>query len=223
MLNRRFLTAGRGGWNHPEEYETVRVLYTSGGYYTVPADDWYQMEAFGASGSGGRGISTQEAPFYRAGGGGGGGGGYACSRLWLRAGDVIRVQVTEQAGTVEISTTTGNSYTDLVVTAGEAGGDAAIYDYGQGLPHVDPGSGGNGGKASGGSYVNADGEDGQAGEADMFDTGYAPGGAGGIYGGLSYGAGGNTGGAGGSGTLDEDGAQGEEGSSFYCAIGRAKK
>lgn len=180
--------------SEPSSYNLIGK-YTSNQTWTAPEDGYYQVEAFGASGNGGRGGHYYQTMFLKlsiaGGGGGGGGGGYACSRVKMKKGDTI-VLSTGAVGsntTAEINSSM-ESYSTLTVTSGANGTDTGVSSSG-----ATAGVGGSGGVGSGGNYSNKTGGTGGNGTTKTSATSAATGGSGGTSG---Y-SGGRTGGKGGSG------------------------
>ena len=147
------LLATLGGFpsQEPTAYELIGT-YTTSQTWTAPESGYFQIEVFGASGSGG-------LDYFRNGmmwcGGGGGGGGYACSRIKLKKGDKIIFSPGSVGATsyAEIDSSM-EAYSKMNVTSGANGGNGS---FGNG------GAGGAGGIASGGNYKNANGGAGGAG------------------------------------------------------------
>lgn len=169
----------------PSSYSLIGT-YTSSQTWTAPENGYFQIEVFGASGTGGTGSGG----FINASGGGGGGGGYSCSTgVTLNQGDTIVLTVGAVGSTTKavVNSSYNNSYDHtLQVTSGANGGTAVTYS--------EPGTGGAGGTASGGKTTNKNGNAGGSGTQGMMSA--AAGGAGGTAG---Y-SGGNAGGAGGNGS-----------------------
>lgn len=190
-------------------YETVSASQT----WTAPADGLYKIELFGRSGAGGKGETGTYTTWsngsalelaangYAASGGGGGGGAYCCSnRVNLKKGDTVVISIGTTCTTTINSSV--ESYPVMTCTSGGDGGDGsytrATSSKQSGV--ITPGSGGIGGMASGGTYVNINGTAGSAGgklnkKGDGNYLSAVSGGAGGtpgFTGGTVGGAGGTT-------------------------------
>lgn len=164
----------------PTEY-VLGWTYTSSTTFTAPEDGYYQIELFGKSGSGGTGetgfttyknnagTTYSQHGAWNASGGGGGSGAYCCSRgIKLNKGDTVFIDIDEDC-TVEITSSTDESYSVMKCTAGSDGGSGS---YSKGTTNsswgtVYGGSAGKGGVASGGNAVNTNGKDGTAGSGSM--------------------------------------------------------
>lgn len=188
----------------PSAYNLIGT-YTGNQTWTAPENGYFQIEVFGASGSGGDPSNSY------AGGGGGGGGGYACSRVTLNKGDAIALTVGAVGATTSaaVNSSHNNSYDHtLQVTSGGNGAKASGKT---------PGSGGAGGTGSGGNYANyAGGAGGNGGAGSAYAVG-----AGGNGGTAGY-SGGNVGGKGGqSGIIIVGGeTKGEAGAAGFIKIYR---
>ena len=186
---RRMLLATLGGFpsQEPTAYERIGT-YTTSQTWTAPESGYFQIEVFGASGSGGQYYSSTNMMWC---GGGGGGGGYACSRIKLKKGDKIILSPGSVGATsyAEIDSSM-ETYLKMSVTSGATGGNGS---FGTG------GAGGAGGIASGGNYINANGGTGGAG---------ANGGANRGTGGTAGYSGGNAGGKGAGALANEAGKAG---------------
>lgn len=179
---------------------TLLQTYTDNGTFTAPQKGSFQIEIFGASGSGGTSdrpnkFVDEQGEEYNLGatGGGGGGGGYAVSIVRLCENDVINVVVGRVGGTSSASVVssydTEYNHT-LSVTSGGNGGNGRVSRYSYG------GSAGPGGVASGGNIRNLNGNAGAAGNTPTSDrVGDGP--YYGGHGGAAAVTGGNAGGNGG--------------------------
>lgn len=171
------MLATMGGF--PSEEPTAYTLikkYTASGTFTAPESGYFQIEVFGASGSGG---AVYRGKYYIP-GGGGGGGGYACSRIKLKKGDKVIYTIGRVGATS--SANIGSSveaYNNLQVTSGNNGGNGSESQGGYGR---------SGGYASGGNYANLHGGSGSnAGKnTSQYGKGGSPGYSGGNYGGDGY-------------------------------------
>lgn len=145
----------------PEEPTSYSIIntYTTSQTWTAPEDGYFQIEVFGASGSGGT-TSTYS-------GGGGGGGGYSCSRVTLNKGDTIVLTVGSVGSTTNavVNSSHNNSYDHtLQVTSGANGGNGKSGAAG---------TGGAGGVGSNGNHANATGSAGATGTKGNPFSGYA--------------------------------------------------
>lgn len=158
--------------SQPTSYSLIGT-YSSSQTWTAPEDGYFQIEVFGASGNGGKGV----AYYYPIGpissaasGGGGGGGGKAISRVKLNTGDTIVLTLngvgTDTTAAINSSIET---YNTITVTSGGNGGNVSIS--GTSLSQA---AGGAGGNASGGNYSNANGSSGGDGELKASGASSAP-------------------------------------------------
>lgn len=163
--------------SEPTEYILTDTI-TASQTWTAPADGYYQVEVFGASGSGGVGDSESASTddgwsaLAIAPGGGGGSGGYSQSIFKLKAGDTLIITIGAVGATtsVEPNNTTNEDYDTITITSGANGGNgnaAMTSDDSKNLA----GAGGAGGTASGGNVDNINGNAGTKGTSD-YDTGY---------------------------------------------------
>lgn len=159
--------------SEPTEYILTDTI-TASQTWTVPADGYYQVEVFGASGNGGVGDSESASTddgwsaLAIAPGGGGGSGGYSQSIFKLKAGDTLIITIGAVGATtsVEPNNTTNEDYDTITITSGANGGNGnAVFSTGK----SEGGSGGTGGTASGGNMTNTNGNAGTAGTGD-YDT-----------------------------------------------------
>jgi hypothetical protein len=189
----------------PSAYNLIGT-YTSNQTWTAPESGYFQIEVFGASGSGGTGT----VGLVNASGGGGGGGGYSrSSGVTLNKGDTIVLTIGGVGATTSavVNSSHNNSYDHtLQVTSGANGGDSITY--------TTPGSGGAGGVASGGKTVNTNGNAGSKGQ-QSFASNASPG-----AGGTAAYTGGNAGGAGGTGLTSGSNTPGASGKAGFIKIYR---
>ena len=153
----------------PTEYEQI-YLYTASATFVAPENGWYQIELFGMSGAGNNKVvqsstnvdldydGDDDKGYAQYVGGSGGGGAYSCSNLIkLNKGDVIEI-VIDSTCTVTIHSTTGEVYEVMTCKSGGNGGSPSA------APNTGtPGAAGIGGVATGGNYVNKNGENGNKG------------------------------------------------------------
>jgi len=196
MLSERIrmsMAASEGDFpsQEPTDYELMETVVNSE-TWTAPESGYFQVEVFGASGSGGGfAYCTNDdgTQYFYYTGGGGGGGGYAASRFKLFQGDTLSVAIGTVGATTSVTpnNTTDESYDTMSVTGGGNGGNA-YASYGG---SSSGGAGGAGGAASGGNITNANGNNGSTG-AYSFNkpTRGALGGAAGYTGGNAGGNGG---------------------------------
>ena len=180
----------------PSAYNLIGT-YTANQTWTAPENGYFQIEVFGASGSGGDGSNTRmgtgSSNWQLASGGGGGGGGYSASRVTLNKDDTVVLTV---GGVGSISSAVVNSsYNNshdhtLSVTSGANGGAGSTS-----IVSKTAGSGGAGGTASGGNYANYNGGAGSNGST-AYGNATSKNVTGGTGGTAGY-SGGTTGGAGG--------------------------
>lgn len=180
----------------PSSYNLLSQ-YTASNTWTAPEDGYYQIEVFGASGSGGLSFTynpgSTTSTRKRYGGGGGGGGGYSCSRVKMNKGDTIVLNVGAIGATTSaiINSSYDNSYDHTIqVTSGISGTNAGNTSSSW-FPSYSAGIGGAGGTASGGNYQNANGSAGTDGASTTGNTAAS----GGVGGAAGY-TGGNAGGDG---------------------------
>lgn len=147
----------------PSAYNLIGT-YTANQTWTAPETGYFQIEVFGASGSGGNAITASDRG--KRGGGGGGGGGYACSRIKMNKGDTIVLTVGATGVTTIAKINSGvENYSSPQVTSGANGGKGT---------NSNGGAGGVGGVGSNGNYSNATGgagTNGQNGSAIQGATG----------------------------------------------------
>ena len=189
----------------PSSYNQL-ALITSSQTWTAPEDGWFQIEDFGASGSGGNGYFRYSVYLQSNSGGGGGGGGYAASRIKMSKGDTAEINIGDVGAVTSVLINSSlETYFPLYVTSGANGGSYVVGSSGSN-------SGGDGGVASGGNYANNNGGNGGNGISQQGSV--ASGGAGGAAG---Y-TGGNVGGAGGKGDSSDN--AGEAGKAGFIKIYR---
>ena len=189
----------------PSAYNQL-ALITSSQTWTAPENGWFQIEDFGASGSGGNGYYRYSVYLQSNSGGGGGGGGYAASRIKMSKGDTAEINIGDVGAVTSVLINSSlETYFPLYVTSGANGGSYVVGSSGSN-------SGGAGGVASGGNYANNNGGNGGNGISQQGSV--ASGGAGGAAG---Y-TGGNVGGAGGKG--DSSHNAGEAGKAGFIKIYR---
>ncbi len=162
-------------WTQIQRYAPLRSSHALGNnrdhIFSAPVTATYKVMLFGSSGSGVYGSSGTDTDedgdeiYWVQDGSGGGSGGCAASIVKLNAGDTVDLYIGEGAcelthprtaedSKVVFHPTTGETYSNLVVTAGQ--------------------NGGRGGQASGGNYVNKNGDSGEQGSYDEYN-GYDPG------------------------------------------------
>ncbi len=169
-LRRRMMMDGEtaGFPEVPERYIEIKTI-DGAEEFVVPKDGYYQIEVYGASGSGGAGKHFYNlfGAISMAAAGGGGGGGFSASRVKMRKGDKIFCA----AGAV------GNSSTAKIESSIDRSHNITVYpaENGKEPPHIwdDPkdinlegGNGGAGGKAEGGNFRNFEGLSGGKGSSD---------------------------------------------------------
>jgi len=191
-------------FSSPTAYNIIGT-YTSSQTWTAPESGYFQVEVFGASGSGGAGSGG----FINASGGGGGGGYSSSKGITLNKGDTIVLTIggVGSTTTAVVNSSHNNSYDHtLQVTSGANGGSATTF--------TSPGSGGSGGVASGGKTTNANGGAGGNGVTSSIGKTATPG-----TGGTAGYSGGNVGGAGGPGsTTNGNNTPGSSGSAGFIKI-----
>ena len=184
------MLATLGGF--PSEEPTAYTLiekYTASGTFTAPESGYFQVELFGASGTGGKAYAVSSRKLY--GGGGAGGGGYACSRIKLKKGDIVKYTLGTAGNTSSVIFSSSlETYANIQITSGTNGGAATSSAVG---------AGGAGGNATGGNFSNVNGGKGDNGSSNVITNPYinakqALGGDGGGSGNTA----GNAGGRGGS-------------------------
>ena len=204
--------------SEPSSYNLIGT-YTSSQTWTAPENGYFQIEAFGASGNGGKGGHFYQKLFgsfsIAGSGGGGGGGGYACSRVKMNKGDTVVLTAgavgSDTSATINSSVET---YSALNVTSGGNGTDTGISGM-----TATGGTGGAGGTGSGGNYSNKTGGKGGDGKANSNATSAPAAGTAGT----SAQSGGNSGGKGGTGYSTKTGLTyygGTTGSSGFFKIYR---
>ena len=202
----------------PSSYSLI-AKYTASQTWTAPENGYFQIEAFGASGNGGKGGHFYQKLFgsfsIAGSGGGGGGGGYACSRVKMNKGDTVVLTAgavgSDTSATINSSVET---YSALNVTSGGNGTDTGMSGT-----TMFGGTGGAGGTGSGGNYSNETGGNGGDGIIDSNATSAPAAGTAGT----SAQSGGNSGGKGGTGYSTTTGLtyyDGTAGSSGFFKIYR---
>lgn len=176
----------------PSSYEYM-ALITSSQTWTAPEDGYFQIEVFGASGSGGstegRKNTYGGTVYYGAGGGGGGGGGYSCSRVKMNKGDTIALAVGSVGANTSVQINSSlETYFSIQITSGKNGTNGEMDSWDE-----IGGAGGAGGVASGGNVANNNGAYGGSGSGYQGTDKPSVHGSGGAPGYTE----GNTGGAGG--------------------------
>lgn len=153
----------------PTEYVLIDTI-TESTTFTAPEDGWYQIELFGASGSGGNsdfiGAARGDAERFASSvsGGGGGSGALATSIVPLKKGDSILLDSLAVGETATATITSGydSSYNHtMTCVSGGNGGNADANYFGPDRCTV--GSGGTGGTATGGNVTNINGNKGTSG------------------------------------------------------------
>ena len=161
----------------PSEYVLIDT-YTSAQTWTAPEDGWFQVEVFGASGNGGKGVAKrveedngESYDYYANGGGGGGGGAYAASVVKLKKDNTITFASLGIGGVATVNFNSSvNAYPTITVESGKNGGSGHTYSGGGNSSYIAP-SGGKGGTASGGNVTNINGSNGGKGTvADGVDV-----------------------------------------------------
>lgn len=210
--------------DEPTSYGEVGT-YTTDQTITIDQNGWYEVRLFGAGGNGGRAelfmynvrevcepldpdheqgtqICHDEYSYHQGAGGGGGGGGEATSRVKMKAGDTIVLQIGQPGyDTVATINSSMEQYSKLKVISGENGNDGNASSS-----SASGGTGGAGGMGYGGNFSNGNGKPGGKGDSverqDTEDSGHkypTPGSAGipfspdGSYGGTGDGKAGEPG------------------------------
>ena len=171
-------TSDSNGYIQIQRYGPLRSSSALGNnkdhVWTAPEDGWFKIMLFGSSGSGTYGDYDDYTDddgnkmMWVQDGDGGGSGCCAASIVKLNKGDTVDLYIGEGAhelthpryaedSKVVFHPTTGETYANLVATAGKNGGE--------------------GGKASGGNYVNKNGNYGEQGDywEGEYDNGILPG------------------------------------------------
>lgn len=190
----------------PKEPTGYSLLETVSAYkaWTAPADGYYRIEVFGASGSGGAGGVAVWSTGKLGSGGSGGGGGTAISIVKLKKGDTITITCgTVGKTTLAIISSQMEVYDRMLVTSGENGTECTLTSTDDGYSNGVAGTGGKGGVAFGGNVNNYNGGNGRDGEVKKHGGGGTNSTISGPAGGSAGYTGGNIGGAGGGAEIDE--------------------
>lgn len=205
----------------PSEYGLLETI-TTAATWTAPADGWYQIELFGASGNGAKGASGYHSDYEvpagytvdnlaAAAGAGGGGGAVAVSHVKLSKGNTIKLTNIAIGSTATVHIVSSmEDYSDMLCVSGGNATSPSRQDNGNTCIYTEDlyyGTVGRGGTASGGNVSNVNGKNGKQGDYGYIRSNWQAETYAGGSGGAPAIEGGNTGGSGGSATLTPNSVQ----------------